>query len=45
MALGVAAEEFVEQRIADLVSHLVGMTLGNTFGSEEITHNYTTFNC
>ena len=45
MTLGVAAEEFVEQRIADLVGHLVGMALGNTFRSEKIAHNYITFNC
>ena len=40
MALRVAGKKFIEKCIADLVGHLVGMTLGNRFRSKKIIHCY-----
>ena len=38
MALRVVAQKLVQQSIADLVGHLVGMALADTLTCEEITH-------
>src|SRR5215469_2349919 len=41
----VALEHGVQDRIADLVRHLVGMSLGDRLGGEETTSHYTPFLC
>ena len=38
LGFGVLAEEFVQDGVADLVGHFVGMAFGNRFGSKQIVH-------
>ncbi len=44
LAVGIEGQEMVDERVADLVGHLVGVAFADAFGGEEVGHELA-FNC